>query len=187
MKRLFFLAVAIFAAVFSANAQENEPSKDEIAVSWGYGTFPHLIDGMTNVIVNTYTGDLNSTVSLGAFSVRYMHRLSKVFGIGALSSYEYMYRKEADSSKKYGDNILTFMPTVKASWYRSEDYALYSRVALGVALEMYNFDGKDKQDVLLGFQFTPVAVEIGRGNLHGFFELGFGHQGILTAGVSLGL
>lgn len=187
MKRIFFLAVALFVAAIGANAQDNETPKDEIALSWSYGTFPHIIEGISDVFVDLSSGGSVSTNSIGAIGVGYMHNFNDVVGLGAVASYEYIYSKNSETSTKHGENYLTVMPTLKASWHRRSGYSLYSRVALGAALEMYDANGESKSETQFAFQLTPIALQVGKGKIHGFFELGFGYQGILTAGVSFGL
>ncbi len=187
MKRIFFLAVALFVAAISANAQDDETSEDEISLSWGYGTYPHLIEGMNSIVFKVYDLDVKATVSYGSFGVQYIHKFNNLVGVGALASLEHIAKKEEVSLKQYTENFVTVMPTFKATWYRSDDFNLYSRVAAGVAFEMCDIDGKNKSEVQFGFQLTPIALEVGKGKIHGFAELGFGYQGIFSAGISLGL
>lgn len=191
MKKILLVAVALFAAVFTTNAQDYETPSDEISVSVGYFTHPHVALTFGDAFGGIIDGDASSENSLGSFGVTYMHNLNKRFGMGATTSYEYIY-KNAKDGKKYTENFITVMPTVRAYWFRHNHFGMYSRLAAGVALNCskgyVNGTGEEKSqtDVLFGFHLAPLSMEFGSSKVSGFLELGWGYQGIVNAGVKFG-
>ena len=83
------------------------------------------------------------------------------------------------------------MPAVKFNFVRKTHFGLYSKAALGVTLRTesveYNLDYGDYNDSENSFQFnwqlSFIGVEVGGPYLRGFTELGFGEQGIISAGI----
>lgn len=191
MKKYLFIVAALFATVFTANAEEYETPSDEISVSVGYFTHPHVALTFGDAFGGIIDGDASSENSLGSFGVTYMHNLNKRFGLGATTSYEYIY-KNAKDGKKYTENFITVMPTVRAYWFRHNHFGMYSRLAAGVALNCskgyVNGTGEENSqtDVLFGFHLAPVSMEFGSSKVSGFLELGWGYQGIVNAGVKFG-
>lgn len=192
MKKLLLSALLFCTSALGVNAQENEIPSDELSVSWGIGTVPHLIEGFSDALSSALVGDNASENTYGVFSVQYMHNINQRFGIGVAASYEYIY-KDGKDSKKHSENYFTVMPTVRAYWFRGNSVGMYSRVAVGASLNVYNVpsaSSKTEQthtDIQLAYHAAPVAVEVGNNKVSGFLELGFGYQGIVNVGVKFGL
>lgn len=192
MKKILLLAVLFCTSVLGVNAQEYETPSDELSVSWGIGTVPQLIVGFSDALSAALVGENSSENSYGAFSVQYMHNISKSIGVGISGTYEYIY-KEGKNSKKHGENFITIMPTVRAYWFRNKSVGMYSRLAVGASLNVYEVPttqsdvNQNHTDTQLAYHAAPVALEVGSNKFSGFLELGFGYQGIINAGLKFGL
>ncbi|MCQ2287680.1 MAG: hypothetical protein MJZ74_01095 [Muribaculaceae bacterium] len=191
MKKYLFIAAALFAAAFTASAEDYETPANEISASVGYFTHPHVALTFGDAFGGIIDGDASPENSVGSFGLTYMHNFNNRFGVGATTSFEHIY-KNAKDGKKYTENFITVMPTARAYWFRHKSFGMYSRVAAGVALNCskgYVKDtGKEKTDtdVLFGFHLAPVSMEFGSNKVSGFLELGWGYQGIFNAGVKFG-
>lgn len=190
MKRAITFAVALLAAVLGVNAEEYETPKNEIAVGVGVGSHPYIGVAFGSAFAEAF--DDGSDSGIGAYGVTYLHNLSKHIAVGATGVYEYMSQKDGDG-KKTSESFVTIMPTARAYWFRSKMFGMYSRLAAGVSLSMYEDykDGsttevEDKSEALLAFHVSPVSFEVGSSRFSGFVELGYGYQGFVNAGVKLG-
>lgn len=192
MKRIILLAVAVYAFAFNANAQGYEMPDNEVSVNVGYGTHPHLALSFSEVFL-AIIGDAGSDKSTGAYSAMYLRNLNKHFAVGASATYEDIYRISKKENKRYDQNFITFMPTVRAYWFRGKYFGMYSRAAAGVSLNFYEGfkDGstsekQNKCDTFFAFQLAPVSFEVGSNKVSAFVELGYGFQGFGNAGIRLG-
>lgn len=191
MKKYLFIVAAVFATAFTASAEDYETPANEISASVGYFTHPHVALTFGDAFGGIIDGDASAESTFGSFGLTYMHNINSRFGVGATTSYEYIY-KNAKDGKKYTENFITVMPTARAYWFRHKSFGMYSRLAAGVALNCskgYVKDlGKEKTetDVLFGFHLAPVSMEFGSNKASGFLELGWGYQGIVNAGVKFG-
>lgn len=191
MRKKMFIAAAMLAAAFTASAQDYEAPSNEVSVSVGYATHPHVALTFGDAFGGIIDGDASPENSLGSYGLTYMHNFNNRFGVGATTSYEYIY-KNAKDGKKYSENFFTVMPTARAYWFRHNKFGMYSRLAAGVALNCSKGyvkgtgEEKTQTDVLFGFHLAPVSMEFGSNKVSGFLELGWGYQGVVNAGVKFG-
>lgn len=190
MKKILTIAALTLAAVLTANASSYEPPKNEISISYGYGTHPEIALDFASAFADAIVGSNSSEEGCGVFSLTYMRNLNKNIGLGATLSYENLYKKDSNN-EKYNENFLAIMPTARAYWFRSKMFGMYSRVAAGIALNIYDdYDANDgkvtKSGTEFAFHFAPVSMEIGSNKICGFLELGYGYQGIFNAGIKVG-
>jgi len=83
------------------------------------------------------------------------------------------------------DHLFSLIATAKMKWCRHRWWNMYSRVGAGPCLLISKQEGFSSQTSGGAvFQFTPVAVEAGTDKVRGFFELGFGCQGLINVGAS---
>lgn len=87
------------------------------------------------------------------------------------------------------------MPMVKISWLNSRVITLYSRAALGITFNHCKTDYTNEEGVQttttgnetqVGFQFSPVGIEIGK-TVALFAETGLGNTGSIVLGLRLKL
>lgn len=80
-----------------------------------------------------------------------------------------------------------FMPSVKYTWARYPSTTLYNRFSLGVLYDYTRVAGKaypSFREWRICPYLTLFGLDFGKGALHGFFEIGVGVQGFLSAGIS---
>ena len=143
-------------------------------------------------------------------SLEYFNHINKhwaiggIFGISAAScdnarfkdedidfySYfiNYFFDPTSDFSFKSSSQYL--MPAFKYSWIPQKHFCLYSKAAIGimhykqdVTCDKMPFLERHENGIRLAYQFSPVGCEFGGERIRGFFELGYGKQGIYNAGI----
>lgn len=192
MKKIFMAIAVLCTVVLEANAQEYETPSDEISVSWGLGSGPMIADAFASGL----TGSIEYAMQTGNISAQYMHNLTKTFGIGVTASFEGLTSKKNETIKEdLSNNYICVMPTARAYWFRKSKFGMYSRLAAGVTFNSFDYlDSKDgktvkesKTETGFAWQVSPVGIEIGSNKVSGFLEGGFGYQGLVIAGVRLGI
>lgn len=192
------LAILAISVVFcaSAQAQESEETRHEIAIS--YGTVPNSmwIDVLTDVIPAMFGEDHDNYKCVDPIGLEYFYHTSPLIGVGAVAVFT------TNNENGYYDHVLsshinrtyfTVMPSVKFNWLRKNNWGLYSKLALGASYthfvnKDYDEQGKvdDKvkaDDMLFNFQVSLLGFEAGSNHVRGFLELGMGEQGVALAGV----
>lgn len=170
-KSLLILAFALVACV-SVNAQNEW--KNEIAISYGFGSFT---DMNSSYLGGIFTG--KQTSYIGAFGVEYFRRPLPALGVGFVGTF---------STCKWSDNsnarskYFAIMPAVKYNWLNRNHFEMYSKLAIGVLIGRESDAGTHKTKATFAWQATAVGAEFGSA-FRGFLELGFGEQGTLVAGV----
>ena len=89
--------------------------------------------------------------------------------------------------------VIYIMPEITVYWFKNNYVAMYSKGAIGVRFDIESrllYTGTPKSEKLptenkakLCFQVSPVSLEVGGRRWRGFFELGYGMQGIAQFGV----
>jgi len=195
-KKILTIVALLFLPMFMS--AQNEANQDEVKrheVQISVGTFWFLND-----FNSSEPGDYDHYYP--PISVGYMYNKSSKWSFGLHLSYLYNREKvtyyqltnalsentESDYTafyNRYKDHLFSLMATARMKWCRHHWWNMYSRVGAGPALlisKQAGFSSKVSGGAV--FQFTPVAVEAGTDKVRGFFELGFGCQGLLNAGVS---
>ncbi len=172
MKKLLLILVLALVASVSVKAQNEW--KNEIAISYGFGSFS---DMNTSYLGGIFSG--KQTSYIGAFGVEYFRRPMPALGVGFVGTFSTC--KWSDNTKARSKYI-SIMPAVKYNWLNRNHFGMYSKVALGVLIGHDSGADKDKTNAAFAWQATAVGAEFGSA-FRGFLELGFGEQGVLVAGV----
>ena len=192
MKKLFLIVSLLCSSLLGASAQDYKTPSNELSVSWGLASGPMIADAFASAL----TGNTEYAMQTGTISAQYMHNLNKTLGIGITASFEGLSAKKTDAMKEdLSNNYINIMPTARAYWFRKSMFGMYSRAAAGVTVNSFDYlntqDGKTNKDskteVGFAWQVSPVGIEIGNNQVSGFLEGGFGYQGMVIAGVRLGL
>ncbi len=192
MKKILYIFSLLCTVALGANAQDYETPSNEISVSWGLGSGPMIADAFASGL----TGSTEYGMQTGNISAQFMHNLNKTIGIGVTASFEGLSAKKTDEmTEDLSNNYITIMPTARAYWFRKSMFGMYSRAAAGVTFNSFDYlnakDGKTVKDseseVSFAWQVSPVGIEIGSNKVSGFLEGGFGYQGLVIAGVRIGL
>lgn len=184
MKKLF--AILAMMGIMNATAMAQNYQKNEIALTWGIGSAQMIGQGFAS-ISHSIEGDASNKLQTGNISLQYMRNLNKTIAVGAIVGYENLSSEIKDNGQVHNcsENDITIMPAIRASWYRTNLLSIYSKVAAGVDFAVSS-DSNDKSETMFAFQVTPIGIEIGKGNIRGMVEAGFGFQGMVMAGIRYG-
>ena len=208
MKKSILLAVAAIMATINVCGQDAYADmKHEVAVSSGGGSTSNVIDAfrlMSDVSDMGIQGDMMfDTHRLhGPYSIEYFYRPRPWLGVGGMFIYGtgnmrvYSYHMdgkrivEEATHESIKGSYLSVMPAVKLDWIRRQYFGMYSKVALGltsrhVYVDYVNTTRGDEElrAMHLNGQLTLVGMDFGSPHFRGFFDLGFGEQGLLLLGL----
>lgn len=198
----YMFAIAFFCSIsIETLAQEFTP-KHEFAISYGAApttTWAKLGEAVISAAVSGLFGGnykYEDTSWFGPISGEYFYHLSPAFSVGAIVCFsqdndDILYKKE-----KIGDRTTTFwtaMPALKWDYVRSKNFGMYMKLAAGYTLQQNCEKYTDQSDQttkeetstsgMINIQASLLGMEVGSSSIRGFFELGFGEQGIVLAGL----
>lgn len=212
MKRLLLLIAVLFALCFSLYAQqtdgvvldakgrvvpqkkmksnyskdakfafkaEGEYKKHELGIYYGWAS-PFPIVGISAEILSLslYKGDTRFS---GTANLEYLYHIHRAVGLGISLTYEYGKNpKKADFHSHH--HYITAMPTVKIYWIVHNNYALYSRFAVGATYITGKYNDTQENRWMCALQAT-TGFEAGNQTVRGFFEGGIGMQGLILVGI----
>lgn len=125
-------------------------------------------------------------------SAEYLHHVASHLSLGFNLSYcpyyndNYRYQERRNNnffrhSEDYQGAIISIMPTGRLDWLRVRYVTLYTRLSLGLGIEMD--DKTDKTYTGFVYQFVPVGLTVGN-TIYARLEFpGFGYQGLFSAGI----
>ena len=183
-----FAAILLCGAVMSAYAQSDD-LKHEVAVSYeapGTSTWAKIGAVIGDALVGA---KYENSSSFGSLAVEYFYHLDPSVSVGGIVCYT---RDKDDIllNNINGDRTttyLTFMPAIKWNYLRREHFGMYMKAAVGYTLQHINekYNGKEDSanDGMFNVQISPLGLEAGNAHIRGFFELGFGEQGVALAGL----
>jgi hypothetical protein len=192
------IILSLMISTFAATAQETEKHEIRAGISDAAGITigEGLVNVLSNAIVSGLTGvKIKDTKNktLGMFELGYRYRLSDRIKVGADLSYlqidKSYQRTIAETTTKYtrrGEYLLV-LPTAEFAYIKTPLLTFYGTAAAGVLI------GRDKElssgkrygdnSLSFAFQVNPIGLRVGK-KIGAFAELGFGHKGIATAGIS---
>ncbi len=196
IKCLFAVLACISLVCFPVNAQDEEETRHEVAIS--YGAVPNSIwvDVFTDVI-KAYFGETQDGYKyVGPIALEYFYHTSPLIGVGAVAVFNSNNENGYFDDEQITHTVRTyfsFMPSVKFNWLRKKNWGMYSKLALGATY--INFDQDEYEDgkrtgekttardLMFNFQASLLGVEAGNNHVRGFLEFGVGEQGIALAGL----
>ena len=193
-----FLCLGFFTEAQNSNDSNKDYSKNEIAVSWGVGSNIEIIDVYTNIFTELLARTYSDNSYSGPITLEYFHHINPRLSFGGMFSYEHAsadifsnWDKTQQNIGKEKSNYFTLMPAAKFEWIHKKTFSLYSKVGAGItfAKSTDKYTNQSSQatkesdsDCYFNFQVSAVGVQFGK-KVCGFTEIGFGQQGILSAGV----
>lgn len=176
MKKLLILLLCAASGIVAVSARDTE-------VSVSYGVEPAM--GHLGVYRNDWSG-MNCW---GAINATIDHRFAPNLWIGL--SYTYSSADSDHASKdRYGEVTWHgLMANVRYEWYARGGLLLYSHVGVGALVEYFSPSWEDSYNrTNMAFQVSPIGVQYDFGKHVGVFaEAGYGVQGVVKAGVRIGL
>lgn len=210
MKKTILMAVTLLMMAINMNAQEGyEDTKHEVSIAFGVGSTTQLHDSYGD-IGNALLGWENKNEKYtGPMYAEYYYHLNEWLGIGSIFAFgnyknskpdlfESYYTDDNGNIAFYGrvakSSYYTLLPAIKFNFVRKTHFGLYSKAALGVTLrtesiEYIDYDTRkndyndSENSWLLNWQLSFIGVEAGSPYLRGFAELGYGEQGVVSAGI----
>lgn len=193
-QRLLLLALCLL-CLLPAEAQYK---RHELRLGFGVGNDDHynnvrddLADRYKMFSVEDF-GDYNWSVW-----GEYLYHLNPHFAFGGTLGYSYLDGSTYVNDVEPGENYKNFyinthqfflMPSVKYAWLNRTSVSLYSRAAAG--LSFYHLETvangvepRNEDSVRGAYQVSPFGVEVGGEHIRGFFELGYGAEGVFQMGI----
>ncbi|MCQ2217893.1 MAG: hypothetical protein MJZ33_05340 [Paludibacteraceae bacterium] len=201
-----FMLIAQNAFCYRYRGNENpqyELPKSEISVSYGLYSIYDLLDGIEpGLHIQDCEAEFESSLEhrSGSISIDYSLALSTKVRLGVMASYM-SYRhdvKTGYANEKYSDayvgelksQFIGILPKVQLYWFSHEHVAMYSKFALGAAINVREMNS-ERTDLMASynenkakfeFQVSPICLEAGGSQLRGFAELGCGNY-LFSAGM----
>lgn len=187
--------------LISVTVKAQNTGRHEIRVSYSEGTAfkkSDFVNGFATALTIAFLGsnyEQKSYKETGVFSLGYRNQLSERLKVGVDFGYskaEQILTPKASNKENKGQiskksSLFIAMPVAEYSYVKTEWLNFYGSAAAGINLNATteSENGKTAKDHKLGFayQISPAALRVGK-KLAGFAELGYGHKGIITAGVS---
>lgn len=179
-----------------AKASDYECPQHEISVGYGVVGVTDIATIFGNMFAGAFTGEVDELNTTGEISAQYLYNFNNTWSIGCAAMYTGTTAYNKERTCKQTDSFIALMPTVRATWFHSSHFGMYSRAAIGGLIDFANTtntgstNGTKKESSTSGnvaFQVSPVCMEFGSNKVSGFLELGFGMQGMFMAGVRVGL
>lgn len=182
--------------------QPQETRRSRIAVTFGYGyspvtsydsyanaRFPFFYNSATTQ--NDPSARITScfgTVSVGInYEIAPWLELNVPFVYSHSRGWQTCIRGSQDMSAGQVDDWFTLLPSLRINWVRNDWLSVYTRagIGLGVGNRWVSVDQDQSVKAIFGWQFSPVGVEMGKGNCCFFVEGGYGFTGAVSAGIKL--
>lgn len=204
MKNSFIiLAIALFFSFTTASAQsQTSTGKHDFRITYSDATTlkfgSELADILGTNLASAVTGGngfkIKDSKAIGMLGLRYTYQFSDRFRAGLDAGYLKMDRTLVEKDKsdnptvyKSNQHVIVVMPTAEFSYIKTSFINFYGSASAGGMLIATPDQPKEKikggTDMSFAFQVNPLGLRIGK-QFGGFAELGFGHKGIATVGIS---
>lgn len=171
-------------------------SKQELSLFYGVLALPELSPVFNNAFAGSLlvpvseNGSISAT-SFGQIGVGFRNYIVPKLPIGGVLSYSQAtvtVSEPAAASSTYTVHYINLLGRADYRYVIEPYYQFYSGLAAGVALNTYSTpfaldEGATGNRLIFAFQLTVVGFRFGK-KLGGFAELGFGHLGLVNAGMS---
>lgn len=193
MKKSIIVCV-IFLTFGTTVVKAQEIGKHEVNLTYSDGIPMTFVEGFSNALSSAILGQkLNSeTTSSGNFGLGYRYQITERIRVGGDVAFQQEQTKQSDKNNKpiakRTNNYFMVMPTLSFSYIKTEWLDFYGSAAAGVILDRYTSTEPNKpavkdNNVDFAFQVNPAGLRVGK-KLGGFVEAGFGHRGIISAGLN---
>ena len=182
IKALIISAACLLGLAANANAQLHD---NEISLSYGLISSTHVsmtFGGVFQEIITGGNANIDDITSTGSIGVEYMRWLGKHIAVGGAAMFENVTIKYTDNTPNETTGLISIMPAVKANWFNRNHFGMYSKGMLGVSI-MTDKSSSDDSPVMFSAQLSPICADFGGMAFRGFVELGWGVQGLVTAGL----
>lgn len=191
-KSIIVSAIFLTFSTLVVNAQER--GKHEINLTYSDGATMTVINGLADAFASalTFQKEGSKITSFGNLGLGYRNQITERIKVGGDIAFQQVQMEQSDKNKKLigkrTSNYFMVMPTLSFSYIKTEWLDFYGSAAAGVILDKYTETEPNKPAVKdntidFAFQVNPAGLRIGK-KLGGFVEAGFGHRGIISAGLN---
>lgn len=185
--------------------QPQAKKQSDIAITFGYGySAVSSLDSYANSVFPFITeagkmvdgGEITSNT--GTFSIGINYEITPWLELNVPFVYSHSkgwqdWNAAADGSPAYDksdgfkDHWFLILPSLKINWVRNNWLSVYTRAGVGIGMgnRWMNIDADQSSSAVLAYQISPVGIEMGKGMFNFFIEGGYGHTGMVTAGIKL--
>ena len=204
--KVITLSLCMIAGLNLVNGQEKgkkfepEKKKHEFRLSVSDGLTQSSVNvmgmGLSDAVLGTKRSDEKSTLVYG-LGYRYSlnrFRLGADFGFCKTDSKLALKYSKTPDIKEREMNFMV-LPTAEFIYFKRRLFELYGGASAGLSLKRHTETGlttagkkqaqKAELNTEFAYQINPIAFRVGNQRIGGFLELGLGHKGFLTAGISL--
>ncbi|OHT46811.1 hypothetical protein [Flavobacterium tructae] len=185
-KSIIVSAIFLTFSTLVVNAQER--GKHEINLTYSDGATMTVINGLADAFASalTFQKEGSKITSFGNLGLGYRNQITERIKVGGDIAFQQVQAKKNDNKRT--DLYFMVMPTLSFSYIKTEWLDFYGSAAAGVILDKYTETEPNKPAVKdntidFAFQVNPAGLRIGK-KLGGFVEAGFGHRGIISAGLN---
>lgn len=207
MKRI---ALTLALSMIFAPCLRAQEFNDEFDLSYGRVSVPGFAYTFASVFSAVFTFGLvtpQDCHSNGALTAGYWHYISPRFAIGGDLAFERFKLRFDQYAGKDGDgnriyepsdwNNMSFtslMPGIKYQWVDREHFGMYTKAAVGgiwyhdqkVSVQANETEREERpagNEFGFACQLSLIGIEAGNGHWRGTTEIGWGMEGLITAGV----
>lgn len=192
---LLFCLAGFFAQQTKAQTQMQSqfiPLNNEVYAGIGVFGTNSIIDTFTDILVTGITaGIYSSDASFSpVYDLGYKRLLGERTEVGGAYSYAYSRSDAKIDGEKTGEfrnSYHTITVGTSYKWLLRNKFAMYSSAEAGITIFQQKYapnEGKSSRDntIYFNFQLSPLGFKYGY-QYGPFAELGFGHKGIINAGM----
>lgn len=183
---IILLVVTVFATHRICQAQENEWSKNEIALSLGF-----FSPSQSTLILNHLLADFlfadkdeRKIFLTGAIAALYNRSFSQRFSCGFSGSWERLSVKFSNPDDDIKWTVVTILVNGKYYYARKERFRLYSGVAVGAAFHSVKEQDSNTASTGLAYQICGIGIRFGK-TIGYFVEGGYGYEGMIKGGLCI--
>jgi len=197
-KKSFCLGIILLLALCKPGFAQERNYRNEINFRYGILTVPgvtELMGSLLSEVITFGTYSVHNWWSTGAIGMEYSYSPKKWVCVGATLSFErtgsqiYLPDKEIKDGET-SSYYYSLMGVARFNYLSKKIVTLYGRVGVGYTLALQYYTGtnsyQDYTGGMFAFQLSPIGVRVGT-RVAGFFEAGFGTEGLVNFGLSVRL
>ncbi|UFH52808.1 hypothetical protein [Spirosoma sp. KNUC1025] len=194
MKSLLLSATLFLALSLNVMAQSTDDlHRTEVYAGYGLLTAQDLLTGFSSTLAASLLPGYVERIDAKGFGAAYAgfdYFVGRRVSLGIqlnYAQYDESYKLTNNTSSTLKTSYLTPMVRSKLAWVRNPGFSVYSSVAVGATfIQSKNETSGSQTDKTTGlaFHISPLGIRVGNA-VALFAEVGFGFQGLVTAGLSI--
>lgn len=196
MKTFNLIALFLITISLPTMAQSSDDLPDtELYAGYGILTAQDILTGFSSTLAGSLLPGYVDRIDAKGFGTAFAgfdyfvgRRLSLGLQLN-YAQYDESYTLSNNSTSTLKTSYLTPMVRTKLAWVRNPGFSFYSSLAVGATFlqaKNQSTGGQTDKTAGLAFQVSPIGIRAGNA-VALFAELGFGFQGLISAGLSIRL